>query len=427
MKLQPPDLRVHKFLERHLRAPLYRFDRITDPRAQRGQRHALSTLLWALLYGMLAGCRSLRQVEDLTLEMGPTGRQRVPGRVPDTTLYDLVPRLSVEELREQQRAQVRILWRQKCLAPVGLPCGVVSIDGKGMGALDHDADGQAQKAHRGHDGTPYWLGRTLRAVLTSCLAKPCLDQMAIPPQTNEMGAFALFFAALLGAYGSGDLFEIITVDAGMTSKYNADVVAAAHKGYVMALKGTQPELYAEAQRLLLPLTQGAPCAQTGWECAGGYRVRRSLYRTWEIAGYHDWVHLKQAWLVRQERRDPQGRVTIEDRYFLTNLHRGRLSPTQVLAVVRGHWGIENDCFWSLDAQFGEDALPWVTGGRAVEVLGLLRLMAYNLLQLCRKRHLRPRRPDGSVAAAPAWQQLFRWVWQALRLPVSPLVCSGPAG
>jgi predicted transposase YbfD/YdcC len=425
VKLQPKDLRVHKFLERHLHAPVYRFDLITDPRARRGRRWPLVTLLWAALYGMMAGCRSLRQVEDLTDEMGPTGRGRVPGRVPDTTLYDLVPRLHVEELRQQVRWQVKTLWRDKCLDPQGLPCGVVSIDGKGLGALDHDAGGNAQKAHRAHDGTPYWLGRVLRAVLTSACAKPCLDQMAVPTKTNEMGAFATFFAALMAAYGGGNLFEIITTDAGMTSKHNADLVHAANKAYVMALKGPQPELYAEAQRLLLPLTTGAPCAQT-WDKAQGKQIRRSLYRTCEMAGYHDWTHLRQVWLVRQESRDKDGRVTIEDRYFVTNLPSGRLQPAQILQVVRGHWGIENDCFWSLDAQFGEDALHWVTTGRCIEVLGLLRLMAYNLLQLCRKRHLRPRPLGGPVAPPPSWQQMFRWVWQALRLPLPPPACPMPA-
>jgi hypothetical protein len=40
------------------------------------------------------------------------------------------------------------------------------------------------------------------------------------------------------------------------------------------------------------------------------------------------------------------------------------------------------------------------------VLGLIRLMAYNLLQLLRKRHLRLRRPDGTLAPTPAWQQIL---------------------
>jgi len=38
----------------------------------------------------------------------------------------------------KHQAQVRAAWRSKSLTPVGLPCGVVAIDGKGLGALEHD-------------------------------------------------------------------------------------------------------------------------------------------------------------------------------------------------------------------------------------------------------------------------------------------------
>jgi hypothetical protein len=166
--------------------------------------------------------------------MGPLGRRFVPGRVPGTTMWDLLPRLVVDELRDKLRQQVRALWRAKCFEPEHLPCGVIAIDGKGLGALEHDADGTAQKAHRAHDGTPYWLSRVLRAVLTSSAVKPCLDQMPIDAKTNEMRDFGRFFDALVEIYDA--LFEIITVDAGMTSRANADRVHAADKAYVMALR-----------------------------------------------------------------------------------------------------------------------------------------------------------------------------------------------
>jgi DDE_Tnp_1-associated/Transposase DDE domain len=426
MNLLPKDLRVKKYLQRHLRAPVYHFDQVPDPRAAQGKRWPLQTLLLTTLLGLMAGCKRLREVEDLTQEMGPVGRQYVPARVPDTTLYELLVRLDPAPLRPQLRRQVKTLSRHKAFVPDGLPCGVAAFDGKGMGRLDHDAQGSAQKAHRAHDQSPYWLPRVLRAVLISAAAKPALDQMSIPPDTNEMGVFGDFFGAQVGAYG--DLFELVTVDAGMTSKDNADLVHAHQKGYVMALKDNQPELRAEAERLLRPLVDLPPEAETGFERVKGKLVRRRLYRSLEIAGYHGWTHLQQVGLIRQETRDPndvEGRVTVEDRYFLTNVRKGRLCPGQILLVVRRHWGIENDCFWSLDAEFGEDTHPWATRGQAVEVLGLLRLMAYNLLQLGRKRHLRPRR-EGRTAELPSWQQLFRWVWQALRLALSPPAGPSPA-
>ncbi len=436
MKLQPRDQRVQHYLLRHLRSPLYQWEAVTDPRNRRGIRWPLRVLLQTALVGMLTACRTLRDVEALTDEMKGTGRALVPGRVPDSTLYDLLPRLDVEQMREQLRRQAHQMWRAKSLEPQGLPCGVLSIDGKQIGALPHEAAGGAQKGHRSHDGSAYWLSRVSRAVLTSAASRPCLDQQIVPAHTNEMGLFADFFDAQVRHHGT--LFELVTADAGMTSLDNANRVHAAHKGYVLALKDNQPELRSEAERILGPLTRQPPVAQTPWERVQGKWVRRLLYRTLEMAGYWGWGHLKQVWLVRQETRSHVDRPTAcrlgrkavpprivqEDRYFLSNLTPGRLTPQQILTVVRGHWGIENDCFWSLDMQMHEDAAPWCTQGRALEVLGVIRLMAYNLLQLARKRHLRPRMPTGAPGEAPAWRRLLEWVRQALRLPLRSTLTAG---
>lgn len=425
MKLQARKHRMKKYLERDLSAPVYRFEQVPDPRTRQG-KHSLKALLLMAFLGMLAGCRKLREVEELSDELGSMGRQYLGGRVPDTTLHDLVTHknLAVEPFREHLYWQVKLQARQKRLKPVGLPCGVVAVDGKKIHCLSHDAQGDAQRVTAPGGKEDYWLLRVLRAVLTSAAGKPALDQLAIPPQTNEMGIFGTFFSGLVKTFGP--LFEILTVDAGMTSLANADLVEQAQRAYVMALKDNQPELAREAQQLLLPKTAGVPEAQTPWERHGGRSVQRSLYRSDEIAGAHGWSHLRQVWLVRQHSRDQDGKVTCEDRYFLTNLRSGRLKPAQSLLVVRNHWGIENDCFWSLDAQFGEDDHPWATTRHALLVLGLLRLMAYNVLQWARKRHLRHALPSGRLTDPPSWKSLFRWVEHALCLPLDPAASPQPA-
>lgn len=158
----------------------------------------------------------------------------------------------------------------------------------------------------------------------------------------------------------------------------------------------------------------------------GKTVCRRLYRSAEIAGYHGWQHLRQLWLVEQDTVDDDGGRQTEQRFFLTNLHVGRLSSGQILALVRMHWRIEDDCFWSLDVQWKEDSLPWCTVGPAVEILGLMRMMAYNLVQLARTRSLRPRGLNGKRWSPPAWRSLFRWIQQALRLELEALKVPLPA-
>jgi predicted transposase YbfD/YdcC len=421
MKVLSANRRVERFLARHLRAPAYGWGEITDPRAKRGRRWQLGELLNAALLGFMSGCRTLRGLEDLTEDFGAVGRRYVHRRVPDTTEWDLLGRLSTKELRLQHVCQVRLMWRAKKLEPVGLPCGIAAIDGKGLGALEHDANGTAQKAHRSHDGSEYYLARYLRAVLVSAESKPALDQMPIRAKTNEMGDFTRFFRRLMKAYGeNNDLIEGITVDAGLCSKANADVIHRYDRAYIMALKGPQAELLAEAERLLGRRT--SPDAETDWERHKGKLIKRRFFRTDEIAGYHDWHHLRQAWRVEQIVEDKNGNIEKEQRYFLTSFPWGRLSPAQCLLVVRLHWGIENDCFWTLDTQWKEDFVPWCSRGRAVEVLSWLRLMAYNLLQLARRKSLRKKLPDGNREPPPPWSRVFAWVHQAWQLHEETSAC-----
>jgi hypothetical protein len=438
VRIESRDRRVEKFLRRHLKAPAWQWGEIGDPRGRRGRRWELAELLNAAFVGMLTASVTLRDVESLTQELGQVGRKQVSRRVPDTTLWDLFSGrrrvrkagdaaggravatvmdrpLCPEDFRRQLRQQVRFLWRSKCLQPQDLPCGVLSIDGKGLGKLEHDGGGQAQKSHHA-DGSPYWLARVLRAALTSAVSKPIVDQLPIGSRTNEMASFGPFFRSLVHAYDA--LFEIITTDAGMTSLANATQVHQADKGYVMALKDNQPELLREAKRLLSGSRRGQSAA-CSTETYRGQSVTRALYRSAEIAGYHGWTHLRQVWLVEQRSCDAQGNTRIERRFFVTNLHPGRLTAAQTLTLVRLHWGIENDAFWSLDMQWREDSIPWCASGNAVEVLSLMRLMAYNLVQLARKRSLRPRGHNAQRWPIPCWRDVLRWMRDALRLDIAP--------
>lgn len=88
---------------------------------------------------------------------------------------------------------------------------------------------------------------------------------------------------------------------------------------------------------------------------------------------------------------------MEDRYFVTNLVWNRLKGEGILALVRAHWGIENQGFRTLDMEWEEDyGRPWCSQGWAVDVLGYLRLLAYNVLQLAKGRYWRRRYRDRTL-------------------------------
>jgi len=86
-----------------------------------------------------------------------------------------------------------------------------------------------------------------------------------------------------------------------------------------------------------------------------------------------------------------------------------VKPAQILALGRNHWRVDNDCFNSLDLQWREDSGIWCRKGNAVWALGLLRLMAYNLVHMLRLWCRRPWRKtqDGDYAKLLIWRSLFK--------------------
>jgi hypothetical protein len=52
---------------------------------------------------------------------------------------------------------------------------------------------------------------------------------------------------------------------------------------------------------------------------------------------------------------------------------------RLAALVRGHWGIENQLHWSLDVTFNEDQSR-IRQGHAAENGGLLRRLALSILK-----------------------------------------------
>lgn len=409
--------RIARFLAQRYEQPAYRFDDVPDPRHRRGVRWSLGEMLRATWLALLAGATSIRDVESTSEDLG-TARRRDGryDRLPDSTLEYVLPKIEWRALRGKLVDQVYDLHRAKALEPLGLPFGLLVIDGKALGSYDNDAGGFGQK-HEREDGTPYWLVRVLRAVLVTAPTKPCIDQVPIPAKTNDMGAFPSLWEGVLAAYGRSDLFEVVSLDAGFTSLANAILIDSAGKGYVLGLKENQPELLAEARRRLEPKLDprtGAyrvpPEAETPWERHKGARIRRQLWRTSEMAGWGEWTHLRQVVLVRQTTEDPTGAkpLVIEDRYFVTNLVPGQLDGAQWLTLVRMHWGIENNCFGTLDLRWLEDSRLCCRQGQAPLVMGLLRVMAYNVLGWLRGRHLR-----SETNRAMTWRELFDRVRTAM--------------
>jgi len=390
------------------------FAAVRDPRHRRGRRWTAQALLQTAVVGLMLLARSLRAIERLSEDLADGGRIKgLLRRVADSTLGDFLCRLSPTDLRHHLHRQILVEHRRKALEPTVLPIRAIAVDGKTTATLDFEANRNCQK-HSPENQPPYWIHRVVNATLLSSAAAVCIDQLPIPAKTNDMGIFPRLWKGLLAIYGRPHLFELVSTDSGFCSEKNARLIDASHKAYWISLKDNQPELKREAERVLLARAKrAAPEAQTDWECdsSRGW-IRRQLWRTDEMAGWEKWTHLRQVVLLRVLVREADGTERVlEDRYYVTNLVRGRLDGAQLIELARAHWRIENNLHGALDIQWQEDHGRCVQRGNGLAVSSLLRIIAYNLMSLLRAVHLRT-----VGARAAAWDQLRDWVRDAWLWP-----------
>lgn len=389
-----------------------RLDLLTDRRDRRGRRYPHIALVYALALGCVAASRSLRQVEELTSGLHPRVRRRtrIVRRISDTKLRDALHALDAGELRAALHRQVKAEHRRGNLKPTRLPIGLVAIDGKGLGKLDSWGHPDVQGVFP-EGRLPYGLARVHRAHLVSPQATVCIDQRPLPGDSNEIGAVCDFTSELLAAYRQADLFEAVIADAGNCSLSHGGLLHDNDLGYILALKEPSGDIYQEALRCLAALTpEQADCQQTRRE--KGRHVTHRLWRVSLPAGFLQCEHARQ--LIRIQRvTDKAGSTTEGDRYFVTNLPRGRLKSEQWLSAIRLYWRCENNGHWTADVVWREDATrtPWTRQPAVIYALALLRMLALNILAIMRAMTRREH-----CSKPPPWQSLTHAVQSTLATP-----------
>lgn len=92
----------------------------------------------------------------------------------------------------------------------------------------------------------------------------------------------------------------------------------------------------------------------------------------------DWPAVGQAFELERVRQTGT-QVEVEVVFGITSLKRTQADATELLALIRGHWGIENRLHYVKDETLGEDRCR-VRTGSSPEVLSLLRNVAVHLLE-----------------------------------------------
>jgi hypothetical protein len=418
-----------KGLQRRLRD--LQLDKVHDPRRQVSLDHPLPTLLCGLIAAMVSGASALRHVEQRTGQMAKKlgGWMGLVKRVADNTFSTLLARLVVTDLLARLHSLVKAEQRRGNLKPTVLPLGTVAIDGKNVATLHwHDlcrvleldeVTVSVQKVRqeltqrfpqvqlcvpKESKTKPYALARVHTVTLISSSAAQCVHQRPIPGCTNEIGAMPELLEELHRAYLHSSLVAMVTTDAGNTSLAVAGKIVGYGWDYFCQIKSDNGEIYREAIRALKNKRAHEADANVS-EHRDGKNV---TYRLWcydlEGEGWLDWTSARQ--LVRVERtvvdRKTGEEVSVGNRYYVTSKTPMELGPPSCLTISRKHWRCEDETHWSADAMLAEDRrrLSMSRHPNGVFVVGVLRMIALNILALARKLSR-----IGTTQEKPSWQQV----------------------
>jgi hypothetical protein len=92
----------------------------------------------------------------------------------------------------------------------------------------------------------------------------------------------------------------------------------------------------------------------------------------------DWAGVRQGFELTRE-RTTRGVTTVEVVHGITSLGAEAADAGRLLALTRGHWGIENGLHYKRDVTLGEDASR-VRTGAAPQVMAALRNTVVDLLR-----------------------------------------------
>jgi predicted transposase YbfD/YdcC len=205
-----------------------------------------------------------------------------------------------------------------------------------------------------------------------------LGQLATDAKSNEITAIPELLK-MLTVKGN-----VVTIDAMGCQKEIVQQIREQEGDYVIALKGNQGTLHAEAENFFQQAMDCTPdesgCDYTSTiENNRGRIEERQIWTCsldWLDAGQLEkWVDLKTLVCIKSIRTH-KGKTSQELRYYMSSLSS---NAQRIGRIVRGHWGVENKLHWHLDVSFGED-LCKIRTDHAAENFSLVKKMALGLLK-----------------------------------------------
>ena len=345
------------------------FQDIEDPRVKDNVSYPLPALIVIILSAVLAGANSISHIHEfakikINLFKRILGIEKAPSY---SVFWWLLVMLNPQKLQETFLRWMKAL-------PTEIKERVIAIDGKRLNGT------QQRKVHL---VSAWETGRSL-----------LIGQLKTEEKSNEITAIPELLETI-DVKGA-----TVTIDAAGCQKNIVEKIRIAEGNYLIALKGNQGTLHAEAQNFF---DQAREVKYEGTKCAKTKKIEKAHGRNEErevvVTNNLEWLDCREKWrdltslIEVTSRREIKGKVSKEKRYYISNLI---LTPEKAMELVRGHWGIENHLHWTMDVIFREDD-SYINTGNAPENLATVRRMAQSIIQTeakCTKGISKRRRQAG---------------------------------
>jgi predicted transposase YbfD/YdcC len=178
--------------------------------------------------------------------------------------------------------------------------------------------------------------------------------------------------------------RVLTGDALFCQRSLCQQVLAAGGHYLVLVKENQGTLHGDLQLLFDPPASFPTAPLTDCRVArtlesghGRRGERRELIASTDLGDYLDWPGVQQVFRLERTWHE-QGQAKRALHYGITSLAPTEADAARLLALRRGHWGIENRLHRCKDVNFGEDA-SLIHTGQGPTVMAVLRDAAVSLL------------------------------------------------
>ena len=336
---------------------------IKDPRAARGVRYSLVTMLVLLILAKLSGQDGMKGISEWVRLRGQhlvkllnLSRETMPHQ---TTYERLLAELDEEEV-EYKLGQLFMREQGESIT--------ISIDGKVLrGTIPL---GETQGTHLLAAYSPE-VGVVLTQIEVECKA----NEIVAAPQLLD-------YLDLQGC--------VVTGDAMFTQRDLCIQIVEAGGHFVLPVKANQKTLQQVIADAFMPATVAKGHQPIGLEecfvestSIGHGRIeKRYLTVTSELQDYLDFPHVRQVFRVQRViQHQASGKLTYQVVFGITSLSREHCPPEKLMAIVRSHWHIENRLHYVRDVTFHEDACR-IRHTKRQRILAILNNLVIGLIRRC---------------------------------------------